>query len=83
MRLAWWPAAGFDPVATACGGGRAPDGLPSYRTSRSDFGVAYVTEGAFLAVTDGGILRYELYAPAQSFPAVRQSLAAWFLEPIE
>lgn len=85
VRLAWWPAAGFDPVATAtaCGGGRAPDGLPSYRTSRSDFGVAYVTEGAFLAVTDGGILRYELYAPAQSFPAVRQSLAAWFLEPIE
>ena len=85
VRLAWWSPARFDPVAmaAACGGGRAPDGLPTYRTRTEEFGVAYVTEGAFLALPDGGILQYELRAPEQSFPAVQQSLGAWFAGPVE
>ena len=85
VRLAWWPPARFDPAttATACGGGRTPDGLPTYRTRTEGFGVAYVTEGAFLALADGGILQYELHAPERSFPAVRRSLGAWFAGPVE
>ena len=85
VRLAWWPPARFDPVAmaAACGGGRAPDGLPTYRTRTEEFGAAYVTEGAFLALPDGGILQYELRAPERSFPAVQQSLGAWFAGPVE
>ena len=85
VRLAWWPDARVDPAtaAAACGGGRPADGRPTYRTRTDRFGVTHVTEGAFLVLPDGGILQYELSAPESSFPAVRQSLDAWFLGPFE
>ena len=85
VRLAWWPTARIDPstVAAACGGGRVSDGLPIYRMRTEAFGVVLVTEGAFLALPDGGILQYELSAPAPSFPAVRQSLDAWLVAPVD
>ena len=85
VRLAWWPSARVDPaaMAMACGDGRAPDGVPTYRTRTEEFGVAYVTEEAFLALPDGGTLQYELRAPERSFPAVQQSLGAWFEGPVE
>ena len=85
VRLAWWPSAPVDPAtaAAACGGGRVSDGLPTYRMRTEGFGVVHMTEGAFLALPDGGMLQYELSAPDPSFPAVRQSLDAWLVEPVE
>ena len=85
VRLAWWPDAPFAPAAAAaaCGDGRVADGLPTYRMRTDGFGVTFVTEGAFLALPDGGILQYELAAPEPSFPAVRQSLDVWLLGPPE
>jgi len=85
VRLAWWSAARPDPAtrAEACGGAQNPDGPPTYRARTDRYGVTYATEGGFLALTNGGVLQYELHAPERSFPAVRQSLAAWLSGPVE
>ena len=85
IRLAWWSAARPDPAtrAAACGGARNPGSPPTYRARTERYGVAYATEGGFLAPTNGGVLQYELLAPERSFPAVRQSLAAWLAGPVE
>ena len=85
VRLAWWSTGRPDPAtrAAACGGARNPDGVPIYRTRTDVFGVAYATEGGFLAPTNGGVLQYELHAPERAFSVVRQSLAAWLTDPVE
>ncbi len=42
-----------------------------------------VNENGRDTLPDGGIVQYELRAPERSFPAVQQSLGAWFAGPVE
>lgn len=55
-RLAWWSAARPDPTtsAAACNGARNPGSPPTYRSRTARYGVAYATEGGFIAPTNGG-----------------------------